>query len=143
MASTTSDIVPAEPADPGFYPPSQTALLLLDFHEMFLQHAGPSAVTAVATAAKMRRWATKRGILVIHALIDTSKSPFGTCRDANRYKTIVAAMVSSGTSDEPSQVKTAMSMLIRPLLIHTFISTIPTLKAMIAFVSKQTITSYP
>lgn len=101
MACTTSIPVSTGPADPGFYPPSQTALLLLDFHGMFLQHAGPSANSAVITAAKMRKWATSRGILIIHALIDTSKSPFGTCRDANRYKTIVAAMVSSGTSDEP------------------------------------------
>ncbi|THW01897.1 Isochorismatase hydrolase [Aureobasidium pullulans] len=104
MASTRSDPVLADPADSGFYPPSQTALLLLDFHEMFLQHAGPSAVTAVATAAKMRRWATQRGILVIHALIDTSKLAFSSCKDANRYNTIVAAMVSSGTSDEPTSL---------------------------------------
>ncbi|TIA19585.1 Isochorismatase hydrolase [Aureobasidium pullulans] len=104
MASTRSDPVSADPADPGFYPPSQTALLLLDFHEMFLQHAGPSANSAAARAAEMRKWATSHGILVIHALINTSKQLFGTCKDANRYKTIVAAMVSSGTSDEPTSL---------------------------------------
>lgn len=104
MASTTSDPVIADPADPGFYLPSQTALLLLDFHGMFLQHAGPSANFAVARAAEMREWATSHGILVIHALTNTSKQPFGTCKDANRYNTIVAAMVSSGTNDEPTSL---------------------------------------
>ena len=104
MASTRSDPALADPADPGFYPPSQTALLLLDFHKMFLQHARTTANSAVARAAEMRKWATSHGIFVIHALINTSKQPLGTCKDANRYNTIVAAMVSSGTSDEPTSL---------------------------------------
>ncbi|THY29614.1 TPR domain protein [Aureobasidium pullulans] len=104
MASTTSNPVSTDPADLGFYLPSHTALLLLDFHEMFLQHAGPSANTAVATAVEMRKWATSHGILVIHALIDTAKSAFPSCKDANRFNTTVAAMVSSGTIDEPTSL---------------------------------------
>ncbi|THX49851.1 hypothetical protein D6D06_08330 [Aureobasidium pullulans] len=104
MASTTSNPVSTDSADPGFYPPSHTALLLLDFHEMFLQHAGPSANIAVATAAEMRKWATSHGILVIHSLIDTAKSAFSSCKDANRFNATVAAMVSSRINDEPTSL---------------------------------------
>jgi hypothetical protein len=35
--------------------PSQTAFLLLDFHTMFVQQSGPSALLGVAVAAKFRK----------------------------------------------------------------------------------------
>ncbi|KAI5251226.1 Isochorismatase hydrolase [Aureobasidium subglaciale] len=91
-------------SNPGCYGPSQTALLLLDFHTMFVRHSGPSAHSAVTVAASLRRWAKPQGILVIHTLIDTSKFPLPTCKDATRYSTIVSAMESSNTVAEPSEL---------------------------------------
>ncbi|KAI5244523.1 Isochorismatase hydrolase [Aureobasidium subglaciale] len=91
-------------SNPGYYGPSQTALLLLDFHSMFVQHSGPLAPSAVTVATRLRRWAKPQGVLVIHALIDTSKSPLPTCKDATRYSTIVSAMELSNTVAEPSEL---------------------------------------
>lgn len=57
--------------NPAYYAPSQTAFLLLDFHTMFVQQSGPSASLAVTVAAKLKKWVMSKGILVIHALIET------------------------------------------------------------------------
>jgi hypothetical protein len=45
----------ADKSTPGHYGPSQTALLLLDFHSMLVQKAGGAqAPAALEVAAKMR-----------------------------------------------------------------------------------------
>lgn len=82
-----------DPSNPGFYGPSQTALLLLDFHNLLVNKlGGPAAAAALDTAARLRSWAKSRGILVIHALIDTNASPPPTAKGAERLTKIIATM---------------------------------------------------
>lgn len=102
MANDTPIFDANDRTNPAYYAPSQTAFLLLDFHTMFVQHSGPSASLAVEVTVNFRKWAISQGILVIHALIDTSKSPFPTCKDATRYSSIISAMESSDTAAEPA-----------------------------------------
>ncbi|KAJ5155261.1 Isochorismatase hydrolase [Penicillium capsulatum] len=84
-------------ASPGYYGPSQTALLLLDFHQTFVEKLGAEATAAaLRTAAEMRKWAKVQGIQVIHALIDTDLSPFEVCKDVARITAVVAAMKAAG-----------------------------------------------
>jgi nicotinamidase-related amidase len=84
---------PADDTAPGAYQPCQTALLLLDFHSLFVEKAGgPHAPTALATAAKLRVWAKAHGILVIHALIDIEQAPYSTCKVAERVASLLTAM---------------------------------------------------
>ncbi|KAJ5679370.1 Isochorismatase hydrolase [Penicillium macrosclerotiorum] len=84
-------------ATPGYYGPSQTALLLLDFHSLFVQHVGGlKAPVALGVAAEMRAWARTKGIRVIHCLIDIHATPFATCKDAPRFVEIAKTMQSGG-----------------------------------------------
>lgn len=82
-----------DPSDPAHYGPSQTALLLLDFHNLMVEKlGGPAAPAALDVAARLRKWAKTRGIVVIHALIDTNASPPPTAKGAERLSRIVATM---------------------------------------------------
>lgn len=104
MATLAATFNAADKSTPGHYGPSQTALLLLDFHSMFVQKAGgPKAHAALEVAAKMRAWAKSQGIQVIHGLIDINAAPFPTCKDAGRLAGVVAAMKSSG-GEEPAEL---------------------------------------
>ncbi|KAI1370120.1 Isochorismatase hydrolase [Hypoxylon crocopeplum] len=81
----------------GHYGPSQTALLLLDFHTMFVHKAGgPKALAALEVAAQMRAWANLQGIQVVHCLIDIDATPFPTCKDAGKLAGTVASVKSAG-----------------------------------------------
>ncbi|KAJ5101599.1 Isochorismatase hydrolase [Penicillium alfredii] len=61
----------ANKSNPGHYGPCQTALLLLDFHTLFVErNGGPRARAALEVAAKLRTWAKSQDIQVIHGLID-------------------------------------------------------------------------
>jgi nicotinamidase-related amidase len=89
---------------PGYYMPSQTALLLLDFHQMFVEKAaGPKGPAALQTAADLRTWAKSHGIQVIHCLIDVHGTPYPTCKGAARVGGIVTAMAKDG-GDEPKEL---------------------------------------
>ncbi|KAL9105961.1 MAG: hypothetical protein Q9227_008954 [Pyrenula ochraceoflavens] len=99
MATPTA----TDKSTPAHYGPSQTALLLLDFHKMLVEKAvGPKAPAAVEAAVKMRNWAKSQGIQVIHCLVDINSTPFPTCKDYDRFAEVVAAMKSTGTGDEPA-----------------------------------------
>ncbi|CAD0083527.1 unnamed protein product [Aureobasidium vineae] len=94
----------ADPSTLGCYQSSQTALLLLDFHSLFVEKAGgPGAPTALATAVKLRIWAKSQGIMVIHALLNIDKSPYPTCKGADRLSAVLNAMKSSG-GEEPEEL---------------------------------------
>lgn len=80
----------ADKSTPGHYGPSETALLLLDFHSMFVEKLG-GAKTALEVAAKMRAWAKSQGIQVVHCLIDINSTPYSTCKDVDRLAGILAA----------------------------------------------------
>jgi nicotinamidase-related amidase len=104
MANTEAIFNAADQTTPGYYKASQTALLLLDFHSSFVNKAGgPNASAALAVASKMRVWAKSRGIVVIHALLDVDKTPFPTCKGADRLSGILTAMKSGGV-EEPAQL---------------------------------------
>ncbi|KAI1134764.1 Isochorismatase hydrolase [Hypoxylon sp. FL0543] len=104
MATQTPTFDAADKTTPGYYGPSQTALLLLDFHSMFVHKiGGQRAPAALDVAAKMRTWAKSQGIRVIHGLIDVNATPFPTCKGANRLLEVVAAMRSNGP-EEPAEL---------------------------------------
>ena len=93
----------ADKSTPCYYGPSQTALLLLDFHSIMVQRAGPKAPAALEVAAKMRNWAKAQDIQVLHCLININAMPFPTCKDADRLGGVVAAMKTSG-GEEPAKL---------------------------------------
>jgi nicotinamidase-related amidase len=100
----TADFFDAlSPASPSYYKPSETALLLLDWHSMFVEKAaGADATAALAVTAGLRSWAKKHDVEIIHALIDCSRDPFTTCKGADRLRSILASMAQSGGAVEPS-----------------------------------------
>lgn len=78
---------------PAHYGVSQTAVLLLDFHTLFVDVAGgPKAPEALATASRFRIWAKSQGIAVIHALIDVDALPLPTCKSVDRLPGILEKM---------------------------------------------------
>ncbi|KAI0134870.1 Isochorismatase hydrolase [Daldinia grandis] len=83
---------------PGYYGRLQTALLLLDFHSLFVQKAGgPRALAALHVAVNMKAWAKSQGIQVVHALIDLNAPTFETCRGADKLlETLASARLSGG-----------------------------------------------
>lgn len=93
----------SDKASPGFYGPDETALLLLDFHNMFIERtAGSKAADAVQVAAALRIWAKAQGITIVHALIDTKAEPYPTCKGADRLKGIIASMDGHSAEEAPS-----------------------------------------
>jgi nicotinamidase-related amidase len=105
MAMLADTFNTTDKSTPGYYGPSQTALLLLDFHSMLVQRvAGPEAPAALQVAAEMRTWAKSQGIQVIHALVDSNAAPFPTCKDHGRFTGFLASMKSSGLAEEPAEL---------------------------------------
>ncbi|KAF2239491.1 Isochorismatase hydrolase [Viridothelium virens] len=97
MTALAATFNAADVSAPGHYGPSQTALLLLDFHSIFVQkHGGSNAPAALEVATKMRTWAKSQDIQVIHCLIDLNATPSPTCKDADRLAGTVTALKSSG-----------------------------------------------
>ncbi|KAG9694565.1 hypothetical protein KCU95_g5648, partial [Aureobasidium melanogenum] len=93
-------------SNPAYYSPSQTALLLLDFHNIVVEKfGGPAAPAALDTAARLRTWAKSCGIVVIHALIDTNASPPPTAKGAERLTRIVATMKDRDGEEAPVLLK--------------------------------------
>jgi len=94
-----------EPSTPAAYEPSQTALLLLDFHVGIIQRFPDStALSAVHMTAQLRHWARAFGIIVIHALVNPTQSPAPTTKGAEKLSSIVADMVASGGVAEPAEL---------------------------------------
>lgn len=103
MATIAATFNTADKSAPGHYGPSQTALLLLDFHSGFVYKASAQNVAALEVAAKMRTWAKSQGIQVIHCLFDINATPFPTCKNADTFASIIATMRSSG-GEEPVEL---------------------------------------
>jgi nicotinamidase-related amidase len=103
-SSTAKSQSTTNKSTPDYYGPSDTALLLLDFHSMFVyKAAGPEGVLALKTAATMRNWARLQGIQVIHCLIDVNDTPFPTCKNGNQLAATMAAMTASD-AEEPLEL---------------------------------------
>ena len=89
---------------PSYYSPAQTALLLLDFHNMFIQAAGGAkAPEALQVAVEMRKWAKSLGIHVIHAVVDVTKTPFPTCKAGKRLGGLLT-MMQGDPGKEPNEL---------------------------------------
>ena len=105
MATLAAMFNAADRSTPGYYKPSETALLLLDFHSMFIQRIGGSSASVfLQVTAQMRTWAHSQGIQVIHALVDVNATPYPTCKDADKFASIAAAMKASGGGAEPAEL---------------------------------------
>ena len=94
----------ANEATPGHHGPSETALLLMDFHHFFVHKAGvEGAPAALEVAVKIRKWAKSQGIQVIHCLNDVSSTPFSTCKHSKMYSRVLATMKIEG-GEEPAEL---------------------------------------
>lgn len=72
MPHTRDAILTAsDPISPISIPPSQTAILLLDYHTFLFSRVPASSGPTVISATKtLRTWATSNNALIIHGLID-------------------------------------------------------------------------
>lgn len=103
MAATTIEDIfnSADEASPGHYGVAKTALLLLDFHALFVNKmGGPNGPAALEAAVKLRNWARAQGIVIVHVLVDGRKGPFPTCKTGDRIRKIVAEMSEEGGGGE-------------------------------------------
>jgi nicotinamidase-related amidase len=90
---------------PGHYGPQQTALLLLDYSQIIIDHVGAKAHSAVEVAADMRTWAKKHNIEVIHALIGfDNMPPLPTYREPTRLQNLIAHVQTFGGGTEPPEL---------------------------------------
>ncbi|RFU74883.1 isochorismatase hydrolase [Trichoderma arundinaceum] len=101
MADSNSIFNLADETTPGSYGPSQTALLLIDFHTRFVDKAGgPRAPAALQVASEMRIWAKSQGIQVIQCLLDVNETPFPTFKGVQRYSGVIEIMSAAGGGAE-------------------------------------------
>lgn len=59
-----------DPGSPLSVPATNTALLLLDFHNAIVMGLGDQALDATTRAKNMRDWANSNKVSVVHALVD-------------------------------------------------------------------------
>ena len=86
---------------PGAYGPSQTALLLIDFHTRFVEKVGgPNAPAALQVATELRSWAKAQGIQVIQCLLDAKTAPYPTLKGVQRYAGVMEMMSAPGGGGE-------------------------------------------
>ena len=62
------------PASPLSVPAEQTAILLMDYHNLIVNLI-PTGTATVGVAENLRKWAADKRFLVVHCLIDTSRDP--------------------------------------------------------------------
>ena len=86
MAATT------DASSPLSYPPSKTALILLDYQNFIVAHLGPGAQTAVANAKELQDWAHAKGVLTIHSIVNPDLSPPANVKDAARLGAWVSSL---------------------------------------------------
>jgi nicotinamidase-related amidase len=93
----------SDAASPTHYPPSQTALLLLDYHSYFVEKAsGEAGQAAFATAVRAREWAKSLGIHVIHCLVNLEAVPYHTSKNKEQMGALVNTVKGiPGAYEEP------------------------------------------
>ncbi|KAF2162474.1 hypothetical protein M409DRAFT_58235 [Zasmidium cellare ATCC 36951] len=104
MSAPTGLFNRKDKSSPAYYGPSQTALLLLDFHSFLVEKALPedAGQAVVEIAVKLRDWAKSKGILVIHGLVDAKGTPFATCKDQVVFANVQKMMSETDGGDEPA-----------------------------------------
>ncbi|RLV84281.1 hypothetical protein JA9_004932 [Meyerozyma sp. JA9] len=93
----------SDPSSPSYYKPSETALLLLDFHSAFLGFAA-AAPAALEKAASLRTWAKAQGIHVIHALISDEIQPSKLSRASDKLSGFLDTIKKSGGHVEAAKL---------------------------------------
>lgn len=101
MADLKSTFDPKDQSSPGYYGPSQTALLIMDFHQFIVDRAGERSECAAQTAGELRQWTLSSGITVNHALIDIDDKPFPTRKNHERIAGLVETVKRGGGYEEP------------------------------------------
>ncbi|EME44700.1 hypothetical protein DOTSEDRAFT_130227 [Dothistroma septosporum NZE10] len=80
-----------DPSSPLHYPCSQTAILLLDYHNLVVELCGDAGISAVKQAKVVRDWALANDILVIHCLLDLNRPPPPTAKGGDRLRGFMQA----------------------------------------------------
>jgi nicotinamidase-related amidase len=96
MANAVLD--PTDPTSPLSVSPNETALLLMDYLNMFRGKIGEGAWTSVTNiAAQLRDWALFKNMMVVHCLINTSPGvkPPGYTRISTRWRAYEAAFAAT------------------------------------------------
>ncbi|KAK0868515.1 hypothetical protein LTS02_003590 [Friedmanniomyces endolithicus] len=92
-----------DPSSPLYYPPNQTALLLLDYHGFIISQLAEAGTAALATAARMRTWALENGITVVHCLVDVHATPSVICKGGPRVTAMLEGLKDDREAvDEPA-----------------------------------------
>ncbi|RSH86059.1 uncharacterized protein EHS24_004268 [Apiotrichum porosum] len=87
---------PTDPCSPLSVPPAQTALLLLDLHKFILSHQPDGGKSIVESAVQLRTWAQRRGIAIVHCLLDLEVETPAHMKMSSRTNAI-----SAGLKDTP------------------------------------------
>ena len=82
----------ASPASPLSIPAAETAVLLVDYQNIHVQHLGPPAVEAVHKAQSLRRWADAHHIPVIIATTSASQTPLRHAKFHDRAMDLVRTL---------------------------------------------------
>jgi len=92
-------------ASPISYKAANTALLLMDYHNMLVGLGGEHSKAALAQGKKMSEWAAKNGVLIVHCLIDLKATPRSTFKGKemiNMFKGMLAD--NPGAADEHPEI---------------------------------------
>nr|POF11573.1 hypothetical protein CFP56_44411 [Quercus suber] len=73
-------------ASPLHYDPTHTALLLLDFQNYTISQCGAAGAAALAEAVKLRDWALRKNVMIIHSVVDADAKPAPTCKNAEKIR---------------------------------------------------------
>lgn len=92
------------PASPLHYPPSQTALILLDFQTFTIDLCGPSGKAAVQQAKVLRDWAVENGVVVLHSIVNINGTPAETGKGAERVVGMLAKARDTGGGEEAAEL---------------------------------------
>ncbi|KAF2159795.1 hypothetical protein M409DRAFT_29794 [Zasmidium cellare ATCC 36951] len=96
---------PQDPTSPFNYPPSQTALLLLDFQTFTINLCASAGEAALAKAATLRQWALSQKILIIHSIIDIDGTVPPQTKGVSRVQNMLAGIKSDPESGrEPPSI---------------------------------------
>lgn len=84
-----------DPSLPSSYPPSATALLLLDYHGLLVQSIQPQNVreTLISSVQQLIEAARQNSIPIIHGLVDFHGQPHEASKMTERWNTTYKPMI--------------------------------------------------
>ncbi|PNY21217.1 isochorismatase family protein YecD [Tolypocladium capitatum] len=86
-----------KPNSPAFYPPSKTALLLLDYHNLIINMVQPTEEQAklLSSVRDLIGAARANSVPIVHCLIDFGAEPAQTSKAKERWETMFKPLLSS------------------------------------------------